>query len=66
MFKKIMSKINPTNDTLKETLLSSEFDTDNALSLISSSKIDINYEDENGYGFLAHTLKRKNIKLLAG
>jgi len=62
MFKKIMSKINPTNATLKEALLGSEFDADNALSLISSSKIDINYEDEDGNSFLVLTLKNKKYK----
>jgi ankyrin repeat protein len=62
MFKKIMSKINPSNETLKETLLDPEFDADKALSLINSSKIDINYTDQDDNTFLTLTLQNKRYR----
>ena len=62
MFKKLMSKINPTNETLKETLLDPDFDQERALSLIGSSKIDINYTDSDDNNFLVLTLKNKKYK----
>jgi len=62
MFKKLMSKLNPTVENLREELLNKDFNEDTAESILSSNKIDINHKDNNGESLLLNCLNKDKYK----
>jgi ankyrin repeat protein len=62
MFKKLMSKLNPTVENLQEELLSKDFNEDNAEAILSSNKIDINHKNDEGETLLLVCLNNDRYK----